>query len=149
MVPGSAWLRRVSAHRVPRNATLFSAAAGVVAIGATYLEVGAVNLNALVVSYAVVGIYLSFQAVVLARILACFRGFRPDPASPFGLGRWGLPVAVAALVYGAGMIVNLAWPRPADSVTGWLTPGAALAIVVPGLLLAARRSPASGVDSPV
>ncbi|WP_037606029.1 amino acid permease [Streptacidiphilus rugosus] len=31
----------------------------------------------------------------------------------FSLGRWGVPVAAAALVYGLAMTVDLAWPRPA------------------------------------
>ena len=31
----------------------------------------------------------------------------------FSLGRWGLAVNVVAVLYGAAMIVNLAWPRAA------------------------------------
>ena len=30
----------------------------------------------------------------------------------FTLGRAGLPVSIAAVVWGVSMIVNLAWPRP-------------------------------------
>jgi amino acid transporter len=30
----------------------------------------------------------------------------------FTLGRWGVPLNIAAVVYQVGMIVNLAWPRP-------------------------------------
>jgi amino acid transporter len=136
-LPGSAWLRAVSPHKVPANAILFTAAVGLLATAATYLDVGAVNANALLVSYAVVGIYLSFQAVVLARLIAGARGWKPD--GEYSLGRWGMPVAAAALVYGVAMIVNLCWPRPADAVAGWLTLSAALLILVPGALLAARR----------
>ena len=29
----------------------------------------------------------------------------------FGLGRWGLPVNVLAVLWGTGMAINLAWPR--------------------------------------
>jgi phosphate/sulfate permease len=36
--------------------------------------------------------------------------FRPD-ASRFSLGRLGLPVNVAAVLYGALMTLNIAWPR--------------------------------------
>jgi amino acid transporter len=135
-LPGSAWLRAVSPHKVPANAILFTAAVGLLATAATYIDVGAVNANALLVSYAVVGIYLSFQAVVLARLIAGARGWKPD--GEYSLGRWGMPVAAAALVYGVAMIVNLCWPRPADAVAGWLTLSAALLILVPGALLAAR-----------
>jgi amino acid transporter len=101
------------------------------------VEVAAVNANALLVSYAVVGIYLSFQCVVLARLIAGARGWKPD--GEFSLGRSGMPVAAAALFYGVSMIVNLCWPRPADTVAGWLTLTAALLILVPGALMAVRR----------
>lgn len=83
------------------------------------------------------GIYLSFQAVVLARLVAGTRGWMPE--GEYSLGRWGMPVAAAALAYGAAMIVNLCWPRPTDAVAGWLTLAAALLILVPGALLARGR----------
>ena len=34
------------------------------------------------------------------------------PEGLFSLGRWGLPVNILAVLYGAVMVVNLAWPRP-------------------------------------
>ena len=141
MLPGSAWLRRVSvSHKVPANATLFTAALALVVIALTYVDLGQVNVNALVVSYAVVGVYLSFQVVVVGRILATSRGWKPRAAPGlFSLGRWGVPVAWAALSYGAAMIVNLCWPRPADALASWLTLGSALAIVIPGLLIVFTR----------
>ena len=36
---------------------------------------------------------------------------RPDHGPHFSLGRWGLPVNIFAVLYGAAMTVNLAWPR--------------------------------------
>lgn len=142
MVPGSHWLRRVSReHRVPGNAILFSAGAALLVIAATYVDVGKVNINALVVSYAVVGVYLSFQAVVAARLVAALRGWKAEaPAGHFSLGRWSVPVSVAALVYGVSMIVNLCWPRPIDVLASWLTLLAALAILVPGLVIVRTRT---------
>lgn len=141
MLPGSGWLRQVSAgHKVPANATLFTAALALVIVALSYVDLGAVNVNALVVSYAVVGIYLSFQAVVAARILAAARGWKARTAPGlFSLGRLGTPVAWAALAYGTAMIVNLCWPRPVDSLASWLTLGAALTIVLPGLAIVATR----------
>ncbi len=29
----------------------------------------------------------------------------------FSLGRWGIPINALAVVYGAAMIINMAWPR--------------------------------------
>jgi amino acid transporter len=140
MLPGSRWLRRVSAgHGSPGNAILFSAVASLVVILGSYINLGSVNVNALVVSYAVVGIYLSLQAVVLARLCAGFRGWRPEPTRSFSLGRASFPVALLALAYGVAMIVNLSWPRPAGTLAGWLTIIAVLAIVTPGLLIVFGR----------
>ena len=45
---------------------------------------------------------------------------RPDHGPYFSLGRWGLLVNVFAVVYGAVIAVNIAWPRSAvyDSLAG-------------------------------
>jgi len=34
------------------------------------------------------------------------------PGEGFALGRWGLPVNLAAVAFGTFMVVNVAWPRP-------------------------------------
>ncbi len=139
MAPASGWLRRVTpAHRVPSNAILASAGVALLVIGASFLTFGKVNVNALVVSYAVVGVYLSFQAVVLARLVAAARGWRPESGG-FSLGRWSVPVAALALAYGISMIVNLCWPRPPGDPSSWLTLLAAACIVLPGAAMALRH----------
>jgi amino acid transporter len=139
MIPGAGWLRAVSPRKAPTNATLFSAIGAALVIAASALTIGSLNLNAFVVAYAVVGIYISLQAVVLARILAGLRGWRPAPGEGgFSLGRWSLPVAWLAQAYGVAMILNLLWPRPASTLAGWLTLLALLAVVVPGVVLAGR-----------
>jgi hypothetical protein len=90
-------------------------------------------------------VYLSFQSVVLARLIAAARGWRPD-ARPgeFSLGRWAVPVAGLALAYGVAMPVDLCWPRPAHQVAGWLTLLSALLVAgVGAVVLKARRLPAA------
>jgi hypothetical protein len=67
-----------------------------------------------VISFASAGIYIAFQAVVLAALIARGRGWVPSGA--FRLGAWGFPVNVAALVYGVAGALNLAWPRGGDDV---------------------------------
>jgi amino acid transporter len=67
-----------------------------------------------VISFAAAGIYIAFQLVVLAALIARSRGW--IPRGKFTLGRWGLPVNVAAFVYGVGGALNLAWPRGGDEV---------------------------------
>jgi amino acid transporter len=62
-----------------------------------------------IIDFATVGIYIGFQLVVLAALMARQRGWKP--AGAFTLGAWGLPVNIVALAYGVGAIVNLSWPR--------------------------------------
>lgn len=138
MLPGASWLRSVSKeHAAPANAIIFTSVVSLLVIVATYLDVGAVNVSALLVSYAVAGIYLSFQAVVAGRLIAASRGWAEH--GEFSLGRWSVPVGCLALLYGVAMLVNLCWPRPSGSVAAWLTLASAVAIVVPGAVIAIRK----------
>jgi amino acid transporter len=62
-----------------------------------------------VISFASAGIYVAFQMVVGAALVARNRGWHPS--GRFTLGQWGLPVNIAALIYGVAGALNLAWPR--------------------------------------
>ncbi|WP_051706913.1 APC family permease [Nocardioides aequoreus] len=110
MIVGSASLRRImpSTH-VPLNAMIVAAV-----VPAVIVLVSVVSTNALtqIISFATLGIYLGFQMVVLAALRARFLGWRPSGA--FRLGAWALPVNIAALVYGVGAMLNIAWPRTPD-----------------------------------
>jgi amino acid transporter len=64
---------------------------------------------ATIISFAAVGIYIAFQMIVVAALVARSRGWRP--AGVFTLGVWGWPVNILALAYGIGAIVNMSWPR--------------------------------------
>jgi hypothetical protein len=48
----------------------------------------------------------------------------PTAKTPFSLGKWGMAVNIAALVYGGAMILNFAWPRAASNPTPNQTLGA-------------------------
>lgn len=112
MVFASGALSRFSPRRhVPPVALIVAALApaGIVAIAETLSEDALVR----VISFASTGIYIAFQAVVLAALIARLRGWRP--AGAFRLGAWGLPVNLIALAYGVAGALNLAWPR-ADGV---------------------------------
>ncbi len=111
MIFGSQYLSRMSpGTHVPATALVVMGAipAGI-ALSALWLS----NAIATIISFAAVGIYVSFQMIVLAALLARFKGWRP--AGPFTLRGWGVPVNVLALGYGIAAIVNILWPRsPAD-----------------------------------
>jgi amino acid transporter len=59
-------------------------------------------------------IYLSYFLGNLAILAARLRGW-PKSRAPFRLGRWGIVINVIGLLYGAGMLVNFAWPRAASN----------------------------------
>lgn len=112
MLPASKTLARVSSAHVPSVALVICGIVpAMVAVAGYFLT----NAVAVVVSFAVAGIYLAFQMVVFAALVARLRGWKPS--GPFNLGAWGMPVTIAGLVYGVTAIVNLAWPRMPD--TGW------------------------------
>jgi amino acid transporter len=104
-----------------------------------------------VTAFAVLGIYVAFQMVVLASLRQRFRGWKP--AGPFTLGRWGIVVNVAALAYGVFAMILLATPGASgDVVTDWIVLiglGVVLATGLAYLLLARpdRRSDAPAGDA--
>ena len=59
-------------------------------------------------------IYLSYFLGNIVIMRARTRGW-PRTRAPFRLGRWGLLVNIVALLYGAAMLVNFAWPRAASN----------------------------------
>ncbi|NUS13580.1 MAG: amino acid permease, partial [Streptomyces sp.] len=66
----------------------------------------------------IVMLYLAYSMVTGPQLLRRLRAPLPPAtdesgAPAFSLGRWGVPVNAAALLYGLAMTVNLAWPRPA------------------------------------
>jgi urea carboxylase system permease len=61
-------------------------------------------------------IYLSYFICGAAVLRARFNGW-PRTKVPFALGRWGIPVSILGVGYGAAMLVNFAWPRAATNPT--------------------------------
>ncbi len=59
-------------------------------------------------------IYLSYLLANLAVLRDRLRGW-PRTSAPFKLRRWGLVLNIVALLYGAAMLVNFAWPRAASN----------------------------------
>ncbi len=111
MLPASPWLSRLSAkHAVPTNALLVVC---VVPLLIALFVFWRPDSLAKVTAFAVLGIYVAFQAVVLAALRQRIKGWRP--AGLWTLGRWGMTVNVVALAYGIFAMVLLL--RPADAET--------------------------------
>jgi amino acid transporter len=107
MIIGSRYLRELSPGRhIPAKSLLVAGAIpALIALSAPWLQ----DAVATIISFAAVGIYIAFQMIVVAALVARSRGWRP--AGAFTLGVWGWPVNIAALAYGIGAIVNMSWPR--------------------------------------
>jgi amino acid transporter len=147
MIVGSGALSRFSATRhVPPVAMVVATVvpAAVIAIAET------LSADALlrVIAFASAGIYIAFQSVVLASLIARMRGWQPS--GKFSLGRWGVPVNIAALAYGVLAAINLAWPR-GDGLP-WYDRGVVIigcvVVVASGLLYMVLGRPYKRSDAP-
>jgi amino acid transporter len=107
MIFGSKYLVRMSPGRhVPATAlVVMGAIPAAIALCALWLT----DAIATIISFAAIGIYISFQMIVLAALIARIKGWQP--AGPYRLGGWGWLVNILALGYGLGAIVNIVWPR--------------------------------------
>lgn len=132
------------AHVDPRRGTPVwpSVAIGVLAVALLAVNIGNAALFTTLSSVCIVMIYLAYLLVSVPTLVARLRG-RYGAGDPglFTLGRWGLPINIAAVLYGAAMVVNLAWPRPeVYDPTGahpWLlfsAPAVVIAVLVLGLV---------------
>jgi amino acid transporter len=103
----------------PRTGTPLwpSVAVGGLAIGVLAINLGNAALFTTLSSVCIVMLYLAYLLVTVPMLINRIRGDwrrtgQTMPANLFSLGRWGLPVNILAVLYGAAMVVNLAWPRP-------------------------------------
>lgn len=121
-LPGARLLARVS----PQTGTPIrtAIAVGALAIGVLLINLGNPAAFAAVTSTSVVIVYLAYLLVTVPALGARLRRRRPaSRPGGFSLGRWGLPVNLFAVVYGAAMMVNIAWPRRAvydPAGTSWV-----------------------------
>lgn len=100
-----------------------------------------------VTSFAILGIYLAFQMVVLASLRQRLMGWRP--AGPFNLRGLGLIVNIVALTYGVFAMVLLATPGTSGSFFADYVVLIGLGVVlVSGLLYLFIARPDSGSDAP-
>jgi amino acid transporter len=99
---GSVWGRVNGRFQTPANAAI---AVGVLA-AIPILVTG--PFGGFVLSIAATGlIYLAYFMCNLGVLLARSKGW-PHQKAWFNLGRWGMPINILALIYGAVMIVNIA-----------------------------------------
>jgi urea carboxylase system permease len=88
---------------------------GVATIGLLLVNVGDASIFLNLTSVCIVMLYLAYLAVTVPMLRLRLKGAWPGPdpsgAARFSLGRWGLPVNLIAVAYGALMTINIGWPR--------------------------------------
>jgi len=106
MIFGSKFLSRMSpGHHVPANALIvMGAIPALIALPRCGYRTPSRPSSV----FAAIGIYISFQMIVLGALIARAKGWRP--AGPFTLGTRAGCERVA-LAYGVSAIVNILWPR--------------------------------------
>lgn len=146
MIVGSSLLKRFSATRhVPPFALIAAAIVPALIVIGSYFSTDAITK---IISFAALGIYIAFQMVVLAALRARLNGW--VPSGKYTLGRWGLPVNVAALVYGVIAMVNMAWPRTPDVAwyDNWIVALSAAVVLGLGLLYMVIHPAAGRSEAP-
>ena len=96
---------------------------GVIAALILIVNIGQPKIFTVLTSIAVIMIYLAYLMVTVPLLMKRLRGQWPpaDLAAGgyFTMDRWGLLINVVAVLWGAGMALNLAWPREAVYGTPW------------------------------
>ncbi len=106
-------------RRVPLVPTL---TVGLLSLAILAVNIGNQSAFVALTSVAIVMFYIAYLGVTVGMLVKRLRGQwpRPEHGPYFSLGRWGLPVNILAVSYGALVAVNIAWPRSAvyDSLAG-------------------------------
>lgn len=134
-LPGGATLARVDPKR--RTPVVPAVLIGVVAVLILVVNIGTPQIFTAVTSVAVIMIYLAYLLVTAPMLVKRLRGeWTGGEDGHFSLGRLGLPVNIIAVVWGAGMALNLAWPRSevyGEGALAWIAFIFIGAVVVVGL----------------
>ncbi len=96
---------------------------GVIAELILVINIGQPKIFTVLTSIAVIMIYLAYLMVTAPLLKQRLLGQWPpadlEAGGYFCMGKWGLLVNVVAVLWGAGMALNLAWPRAAVYGTPW------------------------------
>lgn len=144
MLPGSTWMSKLSKNSVPDNAMIVSCLLPVLICVWVYFQPD--NL-ARITAFAVIGIYISFQMVVLAALRQRLKGWKP--AGEWSVGGWGMLVNILALAYGLCGIWLLAQPAESASfIDRWTVLVGLAVVVISGLIYMALARPFGRSNAP-
>ena len=84
--------------------------AGALAILILVLNINQPQIFTVVTSIAIIMVYIAYLLVTIPMLQRRLDGTWKSSEN-FSLGKWGLPVNILAVLWGALMAFNLAWPR--------------------------------------
>ena len=111
-LPGARVLGRV--NQVTGTPIAPAIVTGVLSVALLFVNLGKPAAFTDLTSACIVTLYAAYLFVTIPQLIRRLRGGiggETEGAGMFSLGRWGLVVNIAAVVYGALMTVNMAWPR--------------------------------------
>ncbi|MFI9402465.1 APC family permease [Nocardia sp. NPDC052316] len=110
---------------------------GVLAALILVINVGQPKIFTVLTSIAIIMIYLAYLMVTGPMLKQRLQGQWPPKelaeGGYFTMGRWGMLVNIVAVVWGVGMALNLAWPRPGVYGSPWYNTWGAFVYI--GLIL--------------
>ncbi|MNZ93701.1 putative amino acid permease YhdG [compost metagenome] len=114
ILPASAFLRRVDKRKVPFVAMVFSTlfASFGLTLGLNATAVGTL------IAFGSGGFFVVFLIVVTCALLARLSGKWKAETGTFSLGRWGVPINLAAFCWLVFESINVAWPRESLAPAG-------------------------------
>jgi urea carboxylase system permease len=110
-LPGSTALARVS--RSTKAPVLTAVITGAIAIVILLVNIRQPQIFTVVTSTTVILAVIAYTLVAAAFVARRRRGQWTEDTRYFHLGRWGVPVGIAAVTWGVLVVVNTAWPRKA------------------------------------
>jgi len=113
-LPFSGHLSKTSGNGTPWVAVL-------VVVVLSAIPFGFAKTIAVLGTGATAAMYLTYIGVLGTMLYARLRYRWPAKKAPLTLGRWGLPLNVAALISAIALFVNLVWFRPGTDPTGGFT----------------------------
>ncbi|MFI6289198.1 APC family permease [Streptomyces sp. NPDC051018] len=108
-LPAGSHLARVSPRF--RTPVVPAVVIGIVGVVILVININQPQIFSVITSIAIIMIYLAYLLVTVPMLIRRLRGTWQPAEGKFSLGRFGLPVNVLAVLWGAAMSLNLAWPR--------------------------------------
>jgi urea carboxylase system permease len=85
---------------------------GVLCVALLAVDIGDASVFTALTSVCIVMLYAAYLMVTAPLLVRRLRGWPgPSEEGHFSLGRFGLPVNLLAVLYGAAMMINIGWPR--------------------------------------